>query len=323
MYRNIAAILLSCLLLLNGSTDIKLMRIAVTGGTGFIGRYVLPLLIAQGHEVVAATRSRQDEMKDGVQWVKANLLERTDIEKFMKTSQPEGMIHLAWYAEHGCFWNAAENFAWCKATADLLELFRDIGGRRVVIGGSCAEYDWSYGSYTEDKTPTIPRTIYGKCKDVTRQYAQTFCQSNGIEFVWGRIFFPYGPGEPTQRLLPSVLTALNSRKTVKCSHGFQFRDFIHVSDTASALVHLLTLMKDTGIFNIGSGIPIQLRSVVKLCASQFNYSPVIHFGAVPVPEDDPLMLVAKIEKLCSAGWRPTVTIEEGIDNYFYFIKKRL
>ncbi|MCI5151375.1 MAG: NAD(P)-dependent oxidoreductase, partial [Candidatus Electrothrix sp. MAN1_4] len=165
------------------------------------------------------------------------------------------------------------------------------------------------------KTPTIPRTVYGKCKDATRQYAQTFCQSNGLEFVWGRIFFPYGPGEPTQRLLPSILNALNSRKTVKCSHGFQFRDFIHVTDTASALVHLLTVVQETGILNIGSGIPVQLRSVVELCASQFNYSPVIHFGAVPIPEDDPPLLMANMKKLHATGWKSTVAIEQGIDDY--------
>jgi nucleoside-diphosphate-sugar epimerase len=254
-------------------------------------------------------------MRDGVEWIQANLLERTDIENFMRSSRPEGIIHLAWYAGHGFFWNAAENFAWCKATADLLESFRDIGGLRVVMGGSCAEYDWSYGLYTEDNTPTIPRTIYGKCKDVTRQYAQKFCQDNGLDFVWGRIFFPYGPGEPKQRLLPSVLSALNSRKTVECSHGFQFRDFIHVSDAASALVHLLTVVKEIGIFNIGSGVPMQLRSVVKLCANQFDYSPVINFGAVQVPGDDPPVLVANMKKLHATGWKTTVAIEQGIDDY--------
>jgi len=296
------------------------MRIAVTGASGFVGRYVLPLLVAQGHEVFAITSRCGAESLDGVKWIEADLLADAGPVLAMDAIRPEGMLHLAWYAEHGRFWNATENFSWCKATADLIEAFHRFGGRRIVIGGTCAEYDWVHGYCVEDKTPTVPQTIYGKCKDVTRQYAQAYCQSNGLELAWGRIFFPYGPGEPEGRLLPSVLKALILGKIVRCSHGRQFRDFIHVSDVASALVHLLVAVGQTGVFNIASGEPRQLASLVKLCASRFQHSPTIDFGVIPVSENDPPMLLASIEKLNTVGWQPSISISQGIDEYLTFIQ---
>ncbi len=294
------------------------MRVVVTGASGFIGRYALPLLVAQGHEVFAATTKARTNTSDGVQWFECDLLEDTGAEVAMDAIRPEGLLHLAWYAEHGRFWSAPENFAWCKATADLLAAFRKSGGRRLVISGTCAEYDWSQGYCVEDKTPTAPNTVYGKCKDVTRQYAQAYCLAHGLELAWARIFFPYGLGEPAGRLLPSVLMAMNRGETVQCSHGKQFRDFIHVSDTASALIHLLTAVDSTGIFNIGSGEPLQIMSIINMCASRFHHKVNIDFGSIPVSESDPRMLVASIDNLLNTGWKPATSISQGIDQYVDF-----
>lgn len=178
------------------------MKIAVTGALGFIGQYVLPLLVTSGHEVFGLTRRHGVRSSDGVRWITANLLDEKSTCTAIEAIRPDSMLHLAWYTKHGHFWASAENFSWCEATIRLLEIFHRVGGRRIVIGGTCAEYDWSYGYCIEDKTPTVPQTIYGKCKNVTRQYAQRYCQLHDLELAWGRIFFPYGPGEPRGGLCP-------------------------------------------------------------------------------------------------------------------------
>lgn len=290
------------------------MKILVTGASGYLGGYVLPLLQAAGHEVHAVS-SQGRAGQAGVTWVPCDLLQPGQARQLLDRVRPEALIHLAWYAKHGSFWTARENFAWSDATAHLVEAFHQSGGRRLVVAGACAEYDWSQGYCVEDRTPASPHTLYGKCKDAARKFTQAYCEVNGLSYAWGRVFFPYGPGEPPGRLLPSVLRALQQGEPVRCSHGRQFRDFLHASDVAAALVHLAVSTDVSGVFNLASGQPVRLGTVVELCASHFQHTAPIQFGAISVPADDPPMLVGSADKLAATGWLPQVRLEEGIASY--------
>lgn len=293
------------------------MRIAVTGGTGFIGRYVLPLLVAEGHDVWVLSRNfNQDLLPLKLQHCPVDLLSEESIYSAMQHAKPEVLLHLAWYAEHGKFWTSDLNFKWAASSAELLKAFQSIGGRRILMAGTCAEYDWTYGYCDEALTPLRPKSVYGKCKDAVRQHAELFCAQNNIELAWARIFFPYGPGESESRLVPSVLRALINGDTALCSHGRQFRDFLHVTDAASAIACLLLQSGEAGcgIFNIGSGEPIRIASVIEACAQKFKTSKVA-LGAIPVGVGEPMLLVANVEKMKALGWQPRVGLSDGIQQY--------
>lgn len=292
------------------------MKVAVTGAAGFVGKYLLPLLLQAGHEVVAISRKPAPGNAGDVKWVQANLLDHAGSVRIMQEIRAEVLIHLAWYTEHGRFWAAAENFAWSAATVSLVQEFHRAGGRRFVAGGTCAEYDWAYGYCVEGETPLKPSSVYGKSKDVTRQFLESHTRAHDLEFAWGRIFFPYGPGEPSTRLIPSTLRSLGSDVTVKCSHGRQFRDFIHVSDVASAFAHMALHDAISGCYNVGTGQPTRIAEVVRSCAAQFpQSSSEIQFGAIATQAGEPGMLVADVEKLCSTGWKPSVSLEAGLRDY--------
>jgi len=297
------------------------MRIVVTGARGFVGRAVLPLLLKMGHDVIAITSKSYNDVSKDVEWVQADLLDQVSVIRVMQQTRPEALLHLAWYTEHGKFWEAAENFEWALASIRLLDAMRAAGGRRIVIGGTCAEYDWSEGVCIEDQTQIAPHSVYGKAKDLTRHYAQAYSKRqdcNGLEVLWGRIFFPYGPGEPEGRLIPSVLKSLRGNDIVRCSHGKQMRDFIHVEDVASALVYLLTSDVNDGlggIYNIASGEAQSVSGVINMLANYFPHHKTIEFGAVPSPSGDPPLVVGNIDKLLKMGWRPIVSMESGIRRY--------
>jgi nucleoside-diphosphate-sugar epimerase len=287
-------------------------RILVTGATGFIGRYVLPILVANGHEVIAVSSHAQESVVSGIQWLKADLLNEDECRQVVSQSKAEILIHLAWYAEHGKFWTSLANFDWTRASLVLLDEFSKQGGKRAVLAGTCAEYDWKYGYCVEEVTPTGPQTIYGKCKDATRQLTQEYAASVGLQWVWGRIFFPFGYGEPVGRLLPSVMNALLNGDVVRCSHGQQFRDFMPVEEVARAFTHLACDTTEAGVFNISSGEPTRIAEVVEYCVDYLGLNVNPEFGVLKVPVNDPSLLVGDNTRLRQTGWKSQLRWNLGV-----------
>lgn len=299
------------------------MRVLLTGATGFVGRYVLSALSAIDCDIVAITsRAQRVENTGRIKWISADFLCEEACNKAVADAKPDILIHMAWYAEHGKFWNAPENLDWSRATIVLLQAFARNKGKRAVLAGSCAEYDWQYGYCTEGVTPTEPSTIYGQCKDATRKLTKALAEQAGIEWVWGRIFFPFGYGEPENRLLPSVVRSLLENKPVLCSHGRQYRDFIPVEEVASAFVHLACKTNVCGEFNVSRGVPIRLSELVEFCVEYIGSNIVPKFGAIKTPENDPPLLIGDNRKLINTGWNLQsdwqVALSRMIDQYKLF-----
>src|SRR5215207_5082472 len=93
-----------------------------------------------------------------------------------------------------------------QASLALLRAFAAAGGRRAVVAGTSAEYDWhAVGRRChERRTPLRPATLYGAAKHALHTAAAPYAEQVGFELAWGRVFFVYGPWEPEGRLVPSV-----------------------------------------------------------------------------------------------------------------------
>ena len=105
--------------------------------------------------------------------------------------------------------------------------FREGGGERCTVSGSCYEYDCRFGYCVEDVTPCEPDTLYGAAKDSLRRTFLTYCNVSGLPGSWGRAFFKYGPRENPARLVSSVIISLLKGLPAKSSHGLQVRDYMH------------------------------------------------------------------------------------------------
>src|SRR5271168_4992423 len=140
-------------------------EVLVTGASGFIGRQCLPLLVAKGYDVHALSLRSEPCSIPGVSWHRGNLLQPGCATALMRQLRPQSLLHLAWYAVPGDFWEARENLEWLRASLEMLPAFTDSGGRRLVAAGSCAEYDCSGGDpCSEETTRLAPATLYGTSK---------------------------------------------------------------------------------------------------------------------------------------------------------------
>nr|WP_241697618.1 NAD(P)-dependent oxidoreductase [Mariprofundus sp. NF] len=287
-------------------------RVLVTGADGFIGRYILPLLVKAGYEVHALCWLSEARGVEGVIWHKVNLMDYPAVDALLHELQVTHLLHLAWYTVHGKFWNAAENLHWVGCSLNLLKSFVEHGGKRVLMAGSCAEYDWSKGHCIEQETSCNPATLYGTGKHALHQVARSYCVQHQVSFSWGRIFFLYGPGEVGGRFVPAVINGLLRQETVPCSDGRQLRDFMYVQDVASAFAALLE-SDLTGAVNIASGVSCTLRGIGEEIMQQIEGRGRIEFGALPNREDDPAVLTADVSRLCDElNWQPAFSLEQGL-----------
>ncbi len=286
-------------------------RVLVTGAGGFIGTPTTAALIRRGAEVHAISR-RPRPSNDGVVWHRGNLLAASEVRAIVDRLAPTHLLHLAWDVSPG-YWSSGANVRWLEASLELLGDFAAAGGRRAVLAGTCAEYDWARSGRREELGSAVaPQTLYGVCKNALREVSEAWAPELGVQIAWGRIFFPYGPGEPASRLIPSIARAVLHGREAACSSGAQIRDFIHVQDVGEAFARLVDADL-TGPVNIASGIGVSVADVARMVGAAAGDAGLVRLGGLPDRQGEPTELTADVRRLREElGLVPRFTLSAGL-----------
>ena len=297
------------------------MLVMVTGASGFVGKATLSALKVVGADFVAVSRTRP-AVDGAFSWRATNLLDSSATRRLLDDVRPDAILHLAWTVEHGKFWSAAENLDWIASSLGLARAAADCGVRRFVGTGTCYEYAWpDNASCSEHTTPVVPSLLYGISKDATRRVLESFCVIHGMEFAWARLFFMYGQGEGSARLVPSIAQSLAAGHAARCSSGLAIRDFMNVRDAGAALA-ALTMSNVTGAVNVASGQGIAISEVARILGRLAGRPELVHLGALPDRLDEPPRIVANVERLChEVGFNSCRSLEEGLGEALNFVRR--
>ena len=301
----------------------KLKRVLVTGATGFIGRQTLVPLLDRGFDVHAVFLTKPVDSDPHVIWHKENLLDTEAITKLCGEVQATHLLHLAWYVDPKDYKTSPENKRWVQATRSLVRAFRESGGTRAVLAGTCMEYDWSIPQeiLVEDISPLKPATPYGAAKNETRIQCERYAKESGLSFAWGRVFFLYGPYEAPARLVPQVMRALEDGKMPPIVAGGLIRDYSYVLDTAGAFAALVD-SDALGAVNIASGNTVTLKDVGIAAAEIVGKPDLAQPIPEVIPEGEPARIVADVSRLrTEAGWTPRFSLRQGLEETIEWWKK--
>lgn len=286
-------------------------RVLLTGANGAIGRFVLPILVARGYEV-HAVRSQSGEAGQATAWHRADLLDPEARARLVDDVQPELLVHLAWHRDRDTLWGSPRNEDWADAGVELWRRFAERGGRRGLVVGTCAEYEWGAPVLSEVGTPLQPATAYGRGKSLLRQRLEGLGTGGTPSLVWPRVFFVYGAEADEQRLVPHLAACLLAGRPARSTDGSQVRDYLYAGDVAAALVELLESEAE-GPVNVGSGAGTVVRDMVTMLGELSGRPDLIELGAVPRQEGEPDTIVADVSRLRAlTGWRPAVGLREGL-----------
>jgi GDP-L-fucose synthase len=293
-------------------------KILVTGGSGFLGRFLVPRLQAFPGMEIHAPRSTE-----------YNLVEGADVRRLLSTTRPDLVIHLAAVVggiganemNPGRFFY--ENL---MMGAQLMEQSRLHGVQKfVALGTVCAYPKFTPTPFHEDDLwngyPEETNAPYGLAKKMMLVQAQSYRQQYGFDAIFLLPANLYGPGDnfdlETSHVIPALI-----RKFVEAERnrapfveawgsGNASREFLYVSDCADAVVRAAAIYNESDPINIGTGREIKIRELARLIGQLTGFSGEIRWHT-DRPDGQPrrcLDVSRAIEKL---GFHAQISLEDGL-----------
>src|ERR1700730_776665 len=308
-------------------------RVLVTGGAGYIGSVVASQLLAKCCDVFVydnLSHGSRRTIPSGAKFVNGDTGDRSGLDRIFREHRIDAVVHLAASIEAGESMQVPEKFFRNNTanTLTVLEAMLEHRVPRLVFSSTAALYGTPERTPIEESDPLHPTNAYGESKLLVEQMLAWLHRIHGLCYASLRYFNAAGAageqGEdhvPESRLIPLALqVALGKREHIAIygtdyptPDGTCVRDYIHVSDLASAHVLVLEALRDRDklIYNLGNGRGFSVREVVETVRR-------VTCHAIPAREGtrrpgDPAVLVASSDKIKrELRWQPQFTSLESI-----------
>jgi UDP-glucose 4-epimerase len=292
------------------------MRIFITGASGFLGSYLTAELLDHGHVVGVLLRPgttpwRLVEIRDRLTVLNGSLDDLASLREPLQSFAPDAVVHMAWRGVGNAERNSTVQARNVPDAVELADLAAAAGARIFVGAGSQAEYG-PYDRAIREEDVTRPTTLYGMAKLAAGLMAGQVCAERDTRFAWLRIFSTYGAGDADTWLIPSMIRTLRAGAHMSLTACEQRWGFLHARDAAAAFRLVLEKGAAQGIYNLGSPEAPMLRETVTRLRDLIDPGATLGFGEVAYRPDQVMVLAADMSRLSALGWRPQVTLDQGL-----------
>lgn len=290
----------------------------VTGGAGFIGSHLVERLLQEGHKVTVLDNFSTGRCENLASLGRGSDLSvhEADIAEYESISHffhgVDWVFHLAALADIVPSIQRPLEYhrANVDGTAAVLEASRLAGVKRFIYAASSSCYGIPDAYPTPETAPIRPQYPYAATKSLGELLVFHWGQVYKLPVVSLRLFNVYGPRSRTSGTYGAVFGIFLAQKLAGQPYtvvgdGTQTRDFTFVIDVVDAFVKAAESDSRGEAFNVGSGYTYSVNRLVELLGGR-----AISIPKRPGEPDCTLADTAKIRHML--GWRPRVSLEEGI-----------
>ncbi len=288
----------------------------VTGGAGFIGTNLVLALLEQGYRVKVVddlSAGNKNLIPAEVEFHKQDIRDTAALIDIFKGV--DVIVHLAALprVQFSIDEPVVVHDVNVNGTLSVLEAAKTAGVKRIVFAASSATYGDQESMPLHTELPAMPKSPYALHKYIGEEYMRLWSQLFSLETVSLRFFNVYGPHLDPEGPYALVIgrflkLAKEGQALTITGDGEQTRDFIHVSDVASAII-AASIKEAVGkgeVLNVGSGQETSINVLASMIGEVLEYVPA---------RLEPKHTLADISQTKALlGWEPKISLEEGITN---------
>ncbi len=300
------------------------MKVAVTGGAGFIGSHLTDYLLKEGYKVHIL-----DNYSSGHYFPEHPnvVLHEVDIrseraQAIIEAEKPAFVFHLAAQADvtrsinNPCE-DADINI---NGTINILEGCRKANVKKIIFSSTSAVYGNLQKETIEEHDRTSPISYYGLSKLSAEQYIQLYQVLYGLDFTILRYGNVYGPRQTAKGEGGVIAVFMDRIKEGSClkihGDGKQTRDFVFVEDVVKANIAAMT-SGSNDIFHVSTNKPTSINQLAEILLELHPDSlETIHVTSRTGDIKHSCLLN---EKCCEQlGWKPEYSISEGLQKTYHY-----
>ena len=286
------------------------MKIAITGGRGFIGKYLLGLLSTRYDCVVFGRGKQKDFEVNGqrISYIQTNY-EKEQLMHQLEDAQ--ALVHMA-SKRYEPNEQISDYFTSIIASDNLFNTCASLGITNVVFLSSQAVYGVNPKIPWQEEMKTTPGTFYGISKITVEKMAEYYSDRYDLKIKSLRLAQIVGLGEREGYMVSTFLNQAIHKKRLKVwGEGKGSRDYIYVKDAVRAVEKSLENDKIRGIFNIGSNISTSHRELAEIINRVYN-----NIGNLDllknIKADETNYLMDSNKAASVLGWIPIWTLQEAL-----------
>lgn len=297
------------------------MKVAVTGGAGFIGSEMTRQLVSQGHEVLvidsltyAGNMSNLDSVRAGIEFVRADIRNVKEIQEIFSARKIDAIVNFA--AETHVDNSIRQPGVFIETnilgTFNLLEEARKYNIRFLQVSTDEVYGSITQGSFSEnDKLD--PSSPYSASKASAEFLLQSYVKTYNTEGLIVRCSNNYGPFQHPEKLIPHFISRLSvGSKVPVYGDGKNIREWIHVSDSVRGIITVMNNGKSEEIYNISSGEFYSNIQVAHLILRSMGYDESMIEYVADRPGHDFRYAVNSAKMLAELGWKSSIDFESGL-----------